>query len=489
MSTETIIFIGVAIYMVVMLAVGVYAARKTHTVTEFIVAGRGLPTGLLVTTIIATWFGGSAMMGSAGAAYDRGLLGVVADPFGGALALLLIGLFFARMFRRLKIMTVADFMDQRYGTVAAIAITTSTLFANTAWVGATLVAFGLVFESLTGTPLAVGIIGGAIVIFLYTAIGGLWAVALTDFVQIIIIFVGLVILLIAVLIDAGGWGAISPQLPEHTFRLVPLENTGEVWLNYLRAWTIVGIVDVSSQTLIQRVGAAKSERSAQNAFYLGGVGYLVFGLIPVMLGIIASVTMPDVAASESVVPELAIQHLHPVAVAVFVGALLAAIMSTADSALLASASLLTRNILPLVKRDPSPRLSLLVARLTIPVLGIIAIVVALKIRIVFDLMLDANILGLAAIIVPFIVGIWWTKANRTGALSSMAAGISAWLSTLLLAPDLPADFIGLAASLITMFVVTPLTQKFDPPRELRDSDGNPVEMTNRLGTMSPFGRD
>jgi Na+/proline symporter len=98
-------------------------------------------------------------------------------------------------------------------------------------------------------------------------------------------------------------------------------------------------------------------------------------------------------------------------------------------------------------------------------------------------MLDANILGLAAIIVPFILGVWWRKANRSGALAAMGAGLTAWLATLFLAPGLPADFIGLGVSLLTMLIVTPLTQTFDPPRGLFDSDGNPVAMTDRLGTL------
>jgi SSS family solute:Na+ symporter len=488
MSTETIIFIGVSIYMVIMLAVGFYSSKKTHSVTEFIVAGRGLPLSLLSITIIATWFGGSTMMGGAGAAYDDGLLGVIEDPFGGALALILVGLFFARIFRRLKILTVADFMHQRFGLVASLGITASALFSNTVWVASMLVGFGLIFETLTGVPLAYGIIGGAVVVSIYTAIGGMWAVALTDFIQMIIIFVGLIILFVVVLVDVGGWGAISPKLSEHTFRLLPMENTAEQWLNYLRAWTIIGIVDISAQTLIQRAGAAKNERVAQNAFYLGGAGYLLFGMIPVILGIIGSVSMPDIPSSEGIIPALAIKHLHPVAVAIFVGALLAAIMSSADSALLATASVVARNVLPLVKRDPPAKLTLLVARLTIPVVSVIAIFIALKIQVVFDLMVDANILGLAAIIVPFIMGVWWKKANRTGAISAMAAGISAWLVTLYIAPNLPADFIGLAASFVTMLVVTPLTQKFDPPRELRDTDGNIVEMKDRLGILPLFKR-
>jgi SSS family transporter len=488
MDTGTAIFTGVAIYMLAMIAVGFYASRKTHSVTEFVVAGRGLPAWLCATTIVATWFGGGTMIGVSGSAYANGMLGVIADPIGAALCLFFIGLFFARLFRRLKILTVADFMQQRYGLVAAMAITVSALFSNITWVGAMLVAFGLIFESLTGTPLIVGIVAGAIVIFIYTTVGGLWAVALTDFLQMIILVVGLVMLLAVVLIDAGGWGAVAAKLPEDTFRLLPREATGADWLNYLRAWVIIGLVDISAQSLIQRAAAARTERVAQNSFYLGAAGYLVFGMIPVMLGIIASVSMPGITDAEAIVPSLAIEHLHPVAIAVFVGALLAAIMSSADSALLACASLLAKNVLPLVKHDATDRQSLVVARVAIPVCGSISIIVAVNFQVVFDLMLDANILGLAAIIVPFVLGVWWTKANRSGALAGMAAGLSAWLLTLLLSPGLPADFIGLGACLLTMLVVTPLTQKLDPPRPLVDADGRAVEFRDRLGTLPLFRR-
>ena len=488
MSNETTIIIGVALYMVLMIGVGIYASGRNHSVSDFMLAGRSMPIWLCSMTVMATWFGGAMMLGGAGAAYDDGMMGVIEDPWGGALALLLIGLFFARMFRRLRMTTVVDFMEQRFGKTASYGIVITTLFSNTVWVGAMLVAFGVVFESLTSIPLETGIIGGAIVIFIYTAVGGMWAVAMTDFVQMLIIMIGLLVLLVVVLIDVGGWGAISPQLPEHTFRMLPFQNTGEQWLNYLRAWTIIGVVDISAQTLFQRVSAAKDERVAQNSFYIGGVGYLVFGMIPVMLGIIGSVTMPELAASEQIIPAMAIQHLHPAAIAIFVGAMLAAIMSSADSALLANASVLARNVLPLVVRNPSSRLTLIVARWAIPVSGLVAIVIAMKIQVVFDLMVNANILGLAAMIVPFIMGVWWPKANRTGALSAMAAGITAWLATLYLAPELPADFIGLGACLVTMLVVTPLTQRFDPPRELRDGEGNPVVSGDRLGVLPLFER-
>jgi SSS family transporter len=476
MSTETIIFTGVALYMLGMLGVGYYASGKSHTVADFLVAGRGLSLPLCSMTVMATWFGGAMMLGGAGAAFDDGMLGVIADPWGGALALILVAMFFARVFRRLKLVTVTDFMEQRFGRVAGIGITITTLFSNIMWVAGMLVAFGTIFEVLTNIPVETGIIIGAIIVFAYTMLGGMWAVALTDFVQMTIIIVGLVILLIVVLVDVGGWGAIGPRLPTGTFNMLPPENTSEQWLNYLRAWTIIGLVDISAQTLFQRASAAKTERIAQQAFYIGGFGYLLFGMIPVFLGIIGSITMPGIANSEFIIPELAKEHLHPVMIAIFVGAMLAAIMSSADSALLGASSVLARNIVPWFKRDTSPRLTLIVARIGIPVFGGIAILIALRIQVVFDLMVDANILGLAAIIVPFILGVYWKKANRAGALAGMFSGLAVWIVTMQLWPALPADFMGLAASLLVMLVVTPLTQRVDPPRPLTDSDGNPVSV-------------
>ena len=487
MSTENIIFTGVAMYMIGMLGIGYYASRKTQTVTDFMVAGRGLSLPLCSMTVMATWFGGAMMLGGAGAAFDDGMLGVIADPWGGALALLLIAMFFARVFRRLKVITVADFMEQRFGRAASVAITVATIISNVMWVAGMLVAFGTIFEVLTAIPVETGIVVGAVIVFAYTMLGGMWAVALTDFVQMTIIMIGLVVLLVVVLIDVGGWGAISFRLPAGTFNMLPTENSYEHWLNYLRAWTIIGLVDISAQTLFQRASAAKTDRIAQQAFYIGGAGYLLFGMIPVFLGIIGSVTIPGIANSEFIIPELAKAHLHPVAIAIFVGAMLAAIMSSADSALLGASSVLAKNVLPWMKPDASPRLTLIAARLGILLFGAVAIVVALRIQVIFDLMVDANILGLAAIIVPFIFGVYWSKANRTGALAGMGAGLATWLVTMQLWPALPSDFMGLAASLVVMVVVTLLTQTFDPPRPLADSDGNPVVAT-RLYSHHVFFR-
>ena len=483
MSTETIILIGVAIYVVIMIALGIYASTKSHTVTEFAVAGRSLPLWLCTATVIATWFGGGVMIGVAGSAYEDGMLGVIADPIGGSVALVLVGLFFVRLFRRLRLFSWVEVIEQRYGTTAGVIASAGALMSMLMWVAGMLVAFGIIFETLTGVPMVIGIVGGALIVVVYTSLGGMLAVALTDFVQMIIIAIGLVMLLIVVLIDVGGWSAIADRLPENTFRLVPVENTFDSWMLYLRAWLILGLADIASQSLLQRAMSSKSERVAQNSFYLAAIGYFMLGMIPVLLGIIASVSMPNLAVAESVVPSLALEHLHPVAIAVFVGALLAAIMSSCDSAILAAATVFSTNILPRMMAKPSERAQLIAIRLGIPGAGFVAVAIALNSQAVFDTVLDANMLVLAAVIAPFILAVWWKKANRFGALSAMAAGLVAWLTVSYAWPEQPADLIGFAFCLVTMLVVTPLTQRIDPPRGLVDHEGNPVELTDRLGIL------
>ena len=488
MSTQAIIFTGVGVYLVGMLIIGMWASKRSDTTENFIVAGRNMPLWIGSATLAATWFGGGTILGAAGAAYEDGLLGVIPDPFGAALVFFLVGFFFVRMFRRLRLYTVIDFFENRYGKTAATIAAMGLIISNIGWTAGLLVAFGLVFQSLTGIPMEIGILAGAVVVFVYTVAGGLWAVALTDLVQIILVAIGLIMLLVVVLIDVGGWGAIAPRLPEGTFRIIPAVNTWEAWLNYLRAWLIFGLADMMAQTLLQRAFAARSEQVAQNSFYLAGTSYFVLGMIPAMLGIIAGATMPGIAQTEAVIPELALAHLHPVAIAIFVGALIAAVMSSADSALLAAASIFSMNILPLFKRDADDRARLMATRIAVPVFGAFAVYVGLEVQAVYDLIQDANSVILAAVIAPFILGIWWKKANRTGALVAMAVGFLTWLGTMLFAPNLAGDMLGLIACLLTMLVVTALTQKSNPPEPLRNSDGEEVEMKNRLGVLPVFRR-
>ncbi len=468
-----------SVYLLAMIIIGIAVSKRAGSQDDFIVAGRKLPLWLCVPTIVATWFGAGTMLGAAGTGYQGGFLASIATPFGTSLTLVLVGFFFVRTLRRMKLLTVADFFENRFGHASAMVAAIALVLAIIGWIGGLMVAFGYVFQTMTGIPMEIGILAGGVIVVAYTAIGGMWAVAVTDFVQVLIIAIGLVVLLVVVLVNVGGWGVIAAQLPEHTFRLVPLEHDAGTWLNYVRLWVIFGVADLASQSLMQRVFAADSDRTAQNAFYLAGVGHLFLGLIPVILGIIAIVTMPGLVDPQTIVPTMAIEYLHPIAIAIFVGAILAAIMSSADSALLAAASLIGVNLAPAIKGDINSDQKLKVTRIAIPVIGIVATYVALEVQLILELMLDANSFLLAGVVGPYIAGVWWAKANRTGTLSAMAAGFSAWVLSEWIYPELAGDVVGFGVSLVTIFTVTLLTQKIDPPTPLSDEHGDQPERPSR----------
>ena len=483
MTDPEIILTGVGGYLALMLGIGIWAAKRNKSSEDFIVAGRSLPLWLCSATVMATWIGGATLMGAAGETYESGILAVIADPFGAALGLMLVGLLVVRIIRRLKLFTIVEFFEGRYGPIAGGVMSFALIFANVGWCAALMVAFGFVFNSLTGFPLETGIMVGGAIVLIYTTAGGMWAVALTDFVQVGVIVVGLVILIAVVMVDMGGWAAAWAAMPAEKLRFYPTEYTAEAWLNYMRAWLIIGIANLASQSLLQRGLAAKTERIAQNSFYIAGIGYFLIGCVPVFLGIFASVVMPDLVDKETVLPDLAMHYLHPVLMAIFVGALLAAIMSSADSALLTVASVTGTNVAPKISRWAAHN-TLLVTRATIPIAGVFAIFIGLATQEVYEIIIAVNAISLAAIVVPFMVGIWWRRANRSGGLASIGAGLLVWAASEILAPELPGDLLGMFASLLAILIVAPLTQKSDPPAPLLTRDGEEIELEDRLGTLA-----
>ena len=347
-------------------------------------------------------------------------------------------------------------------------------------------AFGVVFETLTGQPAAIGILGGTSVIIVYTMFGGLKAVAATDVLQMAFIMIGVLVLFFVVVDDAGGIGSIAQQLPEHAFRLLPEGNTFNDWFTYFQVWFSSGLVAIGVISVVQRAMAARNEQVAQNAFYIAGVGYLLFGMIPVTLGYIATSTMPVVENPNAIVPLLAVEHLHPVVVAVFVGAVISAIMSTSDSILLGCGTVISVNLLPRVMKNPSDKLRLRVARWSIPVMALIALYTAFKTSTVISAIAMSVSIGFAGMTAPFILAIWWKKLNSTGGFSGIGAGFAAFATVSVVYPELPASFVGFWVSLVVAVIASLATQKADPPKVLTNSDGEAMVLSDRLGTLPLF---
>ena len=488
MDSQTIILIGVGFYVVVMLAVGIYVAGKSTSMSDFAVSGRNMGLTVCSVSIVATWFGSGPMMGSAAAAYSGNTLEVLRDPFVSGISLLIAGFFFVRTYRRSKRITPIEFHEIRIGNLAGVISSFVNLVAGSIWLGGVMFAFGVVFETLTGQPAAIGILGGTLVIVIYTMFGGLKAVAATDVLQMVFIMVGVLALFFVVVDDAGGFGSVAQQMPEHAFRLVPTGNTFNDWFAYFQVWFSSGLVAIGVISVVQRAMAARNEQVAQNAFYIAGVGYLLFGMIPVTLGYIATVTMPGVADPNAIIPLLAVEHLHPIVVAIFVGAVISAIMSTSDSILLGCGTVISVNLLPRVMKDPSDRLRLAVARWSVPVMAIIALYTAFNTSTVISAIAMSISLGFAGLSAPFMLAIWWKKLNSAGGYSGIGAGFAAFAATSVMYPDVPASFVGFWTSLVAAVVVSLLTQQSDPAKALTNADGEAMDLDDRLGTLPLFRR-
>jgi Na+/proline symporter len=382
MDTQTIVLIGVGLYVSVMLAVGVFVSGKSGTMSDFAVGGRNMSLAVCSISIAATWFGSGPMMGSAAAAYAGNTLEVLRDPVVSGVSLLIAGFFFARTYRRSGRMTPIEFHETRIGNLAGVISSFVNLIGGSIWLGAVLFAFGVVFETLTGQPAAIGILFGTVVIVVYTMFGGLRAVAATDVLQ--------------------------------------------MGFAYFQVWFSSGLVAIGVISVVQRAMAARTEQVAQNAFYIAGVGYLAFGMIPVMLGYIATATMPGVADPNAIIPLLAVEHLHPVVVAIFVGAVISAIMSTSDSILLGCGTVISVNLLPRIMKDPSDKIRLRVARWSVPVIAIISLYTAFNTSTVISAIAISISLGFAGMSAPFMLALWWAIFRP----ASSASGHRWWWQSL-----------------------------------------------------------
>jgi Na+/proline symporter len=398
-------------------------SRRVRTEDDYLVAGRSLGPGLTTFTVFATWFGAETCVSAAGLAYASGLMGASAEPFGYGLCIIVLGLFLAVPLWRMRLSTPADFFRIRYSQgverLAVLLMVPTSLF----WAAAQIRAFGSVLSAASGLEVELTIAVAAIVVIAYTAVGGLLAVAWTDFVQGIALIVGLVVLAVAVI------SALGPE----TFAAIPPERLrlfggGErSFLETLEVWTIPVLGSLTAAELITRVIAARSPEVARGATLAGGAAYLTVGLIPVSMGLVAGVAMPGLADPEQVLPILAQTYLPPVLYALFAGALVSAILSTVDSALLVSGSLVSHNLLVPVLPGLSERGKVRVARVSVAVFGVVAWAMAVRAEAVYELVETASAFGSAGIVTVVVMGLFTRFGGTGAAVAALLSGVTAWI--------------------------------------------------------------
>ena len=414
---------GIAIYIAAQLAIGAWASRRIQSEEDYLLAGRNLGYGLATFTIFATWFGAETVVGAAGAVYENGLSGGSADPFGYGLCILLMGAVFAVPLWRRKLTTFADLFRQRYSIgverfAVFLMVPTSIL-----WAAAQVRAFGQVLSASSSLEVELTISIAACVVIVYTVAGGLLADAITDLVQGAALIIGLIVLAVALAI-AGGFDGLREIEPSR----FALFGGGEVpMLEVMEAWAIPIFGSVVAAELVARIIAARSPSVARRACLFGGGLYLVVGLIPVAFGLVGPSLLPDLVHGEQILPRLALEYLPPVIYIAFAGALLSAILSTVDSALLVSASLVSHNIVLPLRRDMSEAGKVRLARAGVVVFGGFAYVLALHAEGVYDLVQQASAFGSAGIFVVTSMGLFTGLGGARAAHCSLAAGAGAWI--------------------------------------------------------------
>ncbi|HSN21659.1 MAG TPA: sodium:solute symporter family protein, partial [Usitatibacter sp.] len=344
----------VVAYWVISVAIGLVAARWVHNTKDFAVAGRRLPMYIVTATVFATWFGSETVLGIPATFIKEGFSGVVADPFGSSLCLVLVGLFFARPLYRMNLLTIGDYYRKRYSRPVEMLTTLCIVISYLGWVGAQIKALGLVFNVVSAGWLSQesGMIIGAATVLVYTMLGGMFSVAITDFIQMIIIVLGMLYIAWEVSGLAGGAGSVVAHAASvGKFHILPAPELKDV-LWFLAAWITMMLGSVPQQDVFQRVQSAKDENTAARSSILGGVLYFGFAFIPMVLAYSASLIDPKMVQgylekdSQLILPSLILSPIVPVfAQIMFFGALLSAIKSCASATLLAPSVTFSENIL------------------------------------------------------------------------------------------------------------------------------------------------
>jgi SSS family transporter len=450
---------GVTFYMLVMLGIGYWASKQVKNTKDFIIAGGQIGWLLSFGSIFATWFGAETCMGSSSTAHEKGILGVIADPFGAGLCLILFGILFAKFFRKLGIETMVDYFELRYGNKVAAWLGLIYIPVYIGWIGAQLLAFGIILNSLTQLPIMPSILVSTAVVLIYTYLGGMLADIYADFFNMVILVAGLIVIFPFFLNDVGGFAQAKSSIPANFFHFYPHSSSVLDWLNYFQAWMIVGIGSLPAQDLLQRTMASKTPAIARWTSIAAGFAYVLMGMLPVLMGIFGRLVLPD-SPGESILINLCIKYLPGPLIALMIGALLAAIMSSADSALLAPSSIIGRNIVQYFHPHASERFKLFFCRGSVLVIGILSLLIAVYFQNIYRLCQESWGVLLTGVAAPLIAGVFWKRANSSGALAAGVFGVGVWMTAKFLTPEnYPHNLIGFAASWLALILVSLMTQR------------------------------
>ncbi len=462
---SSMLIFAICFYLLINLGVGLWASKRIHNTEDFVLAGRRLPMALATMVTFATWFGSETMMGSPSHFLEGGFLSVIEEPFGAALCLVLVGVFFARTFYRWNIITFCDFFLIRFGKTAEFVSAAMIIPSYFGWIAAQFVAMGIVGQVIFGLPLATGIWVGACMVMVYTLTGGMWSISITDFLHNIILIIGLVVLAVILFTKTGGIEPVLAQQPEGFFRMVPKEHSLQSYAEYLAAWITIGLGSIPQQDIFQRVMASKDADTALKSSIWAGVLYLTVALLPLFIALASKSLYPQLMQGDTkmIIPNMVLQHAPMWIQILFFGALISALLSTSSGAILAPAAVLGENLVkPYFPKLPDAKL-LLVIRGGVVLVTLSSIWMARSRQDIFELVGESSAFSLVSLFIPLTFGLYWKRANKAGCLASMILGLGVWMGCeFVWETTFPSLLYGTVASLLGMLVGSWLT----PPQPM-----------------------
>lgn len=389
------------LYVAGQLALAIWVSRGTSSHVDYLVAGRNLSVFAVAMSLFATWFASETVLAVASEVSIHGLSAARFEPFGFGLGILLVGLFIALPLRRGEYITLAGFMGARFGSKAETLTALVIAMSSTSWAAAQLYALATIVSAAAGLDFSIALYGAALVVIAYTLLGGLMGDIITDIVQGCVLAIGLVVFAAVILNMAGGVEAAIDKIPREALALRP---RGEGWVDSIEVWLIPIFAAIAAQEVIARVLAARSPAVAQKGALLGTAIFLCIGMIPVFIGLIGPHLGFALGEGDTFLPSLAKLTLPHWLYVVFSGALLSAILSTVDSALLAVSAVVIDSGYKRFNPDMTQQQALRAARLATVCAGLIALAVASSADSLRTIAIDTAALG-AVLAVPLVIAL------------------------------------------------------------------------------------
>ena len=427
------------IFLLIIFAVGFWSnkfvLKSNSFLEEYFLGERQMGGFILAMTMVATYGSASSFIGGPGIAYTQGLgwvLLAMAQLATGYFTLMVLGKKFAIVARQYKAITLIDFLKERYKSKTVVILSAASiiifLFSSMTaqWIGG-----ARLVESLTGLSYTTALLIFAFSVLVFVIVGGFRAVALTDAVQGVVMFVGTLILLIATIKAGGGIPKIISNLAAENPNLIsPFGAEGNLTPAYVSSfWILVGIGVVGLPQITVRAMSYKNSKAMHSAIIIGTivVGFIMLGMH--LIGVFARPVLPGIKIGDTVMPLLSMKVLPPFVAGIVLAAPMAAIMSTVDALLILVSSALVKDVYlnyikPNADDDQVKKISFSVTA----IIGILVILLALSPP---DLIVWLNLFsfgGLESVFIwPVILGLYWSKGNKYGAITSMILGMGSYI--------------------------------------------------------------